>query len=371
MKRFTMFFCLAMVFCLSYGQNRMRRFQPHFKMQARMAPADWFATAEARQTADTILVYQFPSGGWAKNHRWNDPNPDDNELHERAGLKQAMLTTGIGSTIDNDATTSEILFLAKTYNATGEEKYRQAAIKGVRYLLNAQYKNGGWPQFWPSRGSGYDNVKPYADHITFNDDAMVNTMCVLWSIARNEAPYDCLKLSDQEMSQCQQAFDKGVECILNCQMTINGELTVWCQQHDEVTLAPAHARAYELPSYCSAESASIVKLLMELPNPDERVRKAVDAAMRWFEKTKITGYRYKRERDADGQWNAVIVKDETADKLLWARFYDLEQCQPFFCDRDGIPRRNLSDIGSERRNGYGWYNDKPQDLFPIYDKWKK
>ncbi|MBP5799572.1 MAG: hypothetical protein J6W43_06640 [Prevotella sp.] len=33
------------------------------------------------------------------------------------------------------------------------------------------------------------------------------------------------------------------------------------------------------------------------------------------------------------------------------------------------PRRHLSEIGSERRNGYGWYNSRPAMLFPVYEKW--
>ena len=46
----------------------------------------------------------------------------------------------------------------------------------------------------------------------------------------------------------------------------------------------------------------------------------------------------------------------------WARFYDLEEGKPFFCDRDGIPRRNINDIGPERRNGYQWYNTRPKSI---------
>ena len=63
---------------------------------------------------------------------------------------------------------------------------------------------------------------------------------------------------------------KRQECILATQIIKDGEPSVWCQQNDRETLKPAPARAYELPSYCSAESAGIVRLLMELPAPDAR-----------------------------------------------------------------------------------------------------
>ncbi len=133
---------------------------------------------------------------------------------------------------------------------------------------------------------------------------------------------------------------------------------------------PAKARAYELPSFCSQESAAIVKLLMSLPSPDERVIEAVDGAMEWFDSHKLIGLRLKRDgiRGTD-DFNTMFVKDPEAEPI-WARFYDLEDGKPFVCDRDGIPRENLEDIGKERRNGYSWYNSYPAELYPLYDTWK-
>ena len=118
------------------------------------------------------------------------------------------------------------------------------------------------------------------------------------------------------------------------------------------------------------ESAAIVRFLMSLPHPDERVRRSINSAMAWFEKNKITGYRLvkigkKGEPGADTR----LVPDPKAGPL-WARFYDLLNCQPFVCDRDGMPRKHLSDIGPERRNGYSWYNDRPATLYEKYEKWK-
>ncbi|MEZ3557955.1 MAG: pectate lyase, partial [Duncaniella sp.] len=147
-----------------------------------------------------------------------------------------------------------------------------------------------------------------------------------------------------------------------------GNLTVWCQQHDRETYAPAPARAYELASYCSNESAAILRLLMEIPKPDERIRRAVHAGMKWLDEHKIMGYSYTHVND-NGEWNATLVADSDAGPL-WARFYDLENAEPYVCDRDGIPRRHLEDIGHERRNGYGWYSDNASALYPLYEKWK-
>ncbi len=63
-----------------------------------------------------------------------------------------------------------------------------------------------------------------------------------------------------------------------------------------------------------------------------------------------------------------LEPDSTAP-ALWARYYDIDHGEPFVCDRDGIPRRHLSEIGTERRNGYAWYSTKPAALYKLYDKW--
>ena len=116
---------------------------------------------------------------------------------------------------------------------------------------------------------------------------MVNTMTLLRDMVEQKEPYQGDLTDDALRQRMRAAFDKGIECILATQIVTDGELTVWCQQHDRETLKPAKARAYELPSYCSQESAALTQLLMELPHPNARVKRAVNAAMHWFEKTSI------------------------------------------------------------------------------------
>ena len=318
--------------------------------------AEFYQSAEARRIADQVLLYQRVTGGWPKNINMSRPLGDD----ERAKVLKDKERRD-DSTTDNGATSMQMVFLAKVWQATKDDRYKEAFVKGVDYLLSGQYDNGGWPQFWPE-------MHGYQVHITYNDDAMVNTMKLLRDVADEREPYG--GLADKKLrKRCSAAFDKGVECILKTQMRIGGVLTVWCQQHDRETYEPAHARAYELPSYCSSESAGIVRLLMALPNPDDRVKQAVHAAMAWFDKYKLTGLRIVRA----GPWaspdgDTKLVEDATAQPL-WARFYDLKYCEPYVCDRDGLPRRRLEDIGHERRNGYAWFLNRPAELYPLYEQW--
>ena len=57
----------------------------------------------------------------------------------------------------------------------------------------------------------------------------------------------------------------------------------------------------------------------------------------------------------------VVVQDSKAPPI-WARFYDIQTNQPFFCSRDGVPRKTLAEISHERRNGYSWLGDYARDL---------
>ena len=106
---------------------------------------------------------------------------------------------------------------------------------------------------------------------------------------------------------------------------------------------------------------------MTLPDPDTRVKNAVHGAMKWFDTYKLTGLRVERSFEG-GVRNTRLVEDPSAPPM-WGRFYDLKWCEPYVCDRDGIARRRLEEIGPERRNGYGWYNSRAAELYPLYDAW--
>ena len=331
--------------------------KPSFKNLMRETSPEFFQTDEARQVGDQILLYQRVTGGWPKNIDMAKPLSDKERTLVLADKKKRD-----DSTTDNGATTTQMTFLARLFQQTGDERYRDAFRRGVEYLLSGQYENGGWPQFWPE-------MRDYQIHITYNDDAMVNTMTLLRDMAELKEPYQG-DLTDEVLRQrMQAAFDKGIECILATQIIVDGQPTVWCQQHDRETLKPAKARSYELPSYCSAESANITLLLMQLPHPDERIKRAVQGAMHWFDQHKITGYKVVRTGTrGSADYDTRLVEDPNAEPI-WARFYDLEHGEPFVCDRDGIPRRHLHELGSDRRNHYSWYNSRPAMLFPLYEAW--
>jgi pectinesterase len=361
MKRTIIIAAIVAACTAVYAQERKADMPDYsYKNWVRNAPRytdDFLKTDEAKRIAGNVLLYQQTTGGWPKNIKMERiiSSADSLELlKEKENVNE--------STIDNDATSTEIRFLTRMYVCNGNRRYLDAAVRGINYILDSQYDNGGWPQFWP-RNYGYYT------HITYNDRAMVNVMELLREVYTGKAPYDTLPKSTRRKAR--KAFDNGIKCILNTQIKdAEGNLTVWCAQHDEKTLAPAKARAYELPSYSGAESFDIVMLLMSLENPSQSVCKAIEGAVQWLEDHKIE--RLKRENfiNADGKRDYRMV--ESADsEPLWARFYDLETGKPFFCDRDGVKKSDVSDIGYERRNGYGWYSNRGQSVLKRYAKWKE
>lgn len=319
----------------------------------------FFATQEARRIGDQVLLWQRVTGGWPKNVDMCSPMSEE----EKATVASEKGRRN-DSTTDNNATNMQLAYLARLYKATGDTTYRDGFRRGVEYLLSGQYENGGWPQFWPE-------MRDYQIHITYNDNAMVRTMWLIRELMNGAAPYDTPGLlPDGYRRRLLDSFYRGVECILATQITDSeGRLGVWCQQHYRDTYLPAPARAYELPSYCSNESVGILHLLMDVPRPDDRIKRAVHAGMKWLDDHKITGYKYVMT-DSTGFYNRHLEKVAGAGPI-WARFYDLEHGEPYVCDRDGIPRRHLEQIGYERRNGYGWYSDNALSLYGKYHKWAR
>ena len=355
-----------MVVALLAATSFMAQPTMSFKGLLRM-PAEWYATPQAQSIADSVMKYQYPSGGWTKNIDWNLPASGD-KLRERQEVLAQIQGDGIGATIDNGATITEMQFLAKTYAATGRKDHRKAFVRAFDYLLEAQYANGGWPQFYPLRPNDSQGRPPYYNHITFNDNAMYNVMTLLRDIYEGKAPYDALKLSDKYVDRARDAFERGISCILRCQIKKDGRLTVWCQQHDEFTFAPAKARAYELPSFtASNETTSLIELLMSLPEPSDSIITAVSSAVEWLQQHVIRDMQIEYFVNADGKRDRRLVHHFGSN--IWARYYDLQTEEPYVCDRDSRPQPSLEYIGYERRNGYSWYGNTPQRVIDRFPDW--
>lgn len=322
-----------------------------------------YSPDKVAEIAQNILLFQRENGGWPKDY--------DMLAILNSRQVQAVRDTRdrADTSFDNDNIHPQVDYLARAYAATGEGSWRDACLRGFDFMLEAQLPNGGFPQRYP-KSSGYSK------HITFNDGVMVGIMIVLMDAAENAPQWKWLD-SDRRRN-AQAAVDRGIECILNCQIKDGGKRTGWCQQHDEVTFEPASARTFELASNCAQDTAAIVRLLMRVDKPSPRVVAAIDSAVTWLDENKLTGIRVERVAAAKEQYDrhiadydVVIVKDESAPPL-WARHYELGTNRPIFADRDGRKRYALGEISRERRTGNTWYGKWPRTLVEKeHSKWRK
>ena len=330
-------------------------------------PAPWYAEAEARRVADTIVSFQTPAGGWGKNVDRSGPPrlrgqyyvPVEHLPAFARGDIQADESWNYVGTIDNNATTSELRFLARVQAALpGPEgaPYRAALLKGIRYLLAAQFPNGGWPQVYPLQGG-------YHDALTYNDDAFAQVATLLAHVGARQGDYAFVPA--RLAAEAANAARRAVTLVLDTQVIVDGKRTVWGQQHDALTLAPAGARNFEPVALSSDESADLLIFLMEQPRTP-RIEAAVRAGAVWLRAQAIYGFAWKKAEDGNRR---LIAAPGTGP--LWSRYYDIRTFKPIFGDRDRSIHDDVNELSPERRNGYSWYNAGPTRALAAYAKWER
>lgn len=310
--------------------------------------------------AESILAWQRNNGGWGKAV----PNLNDyNNVQTATQLASALASkNNLDTTIDNGHVTTELRWLLADYKTTNNPIYLAAAEKAIDFLFLAQYANGGWPQYFPDKSL-------YRHQITYNDGAMANVMNVMWDIQKGKNNLELV--NPVYKAKAIDSFNRGIDIMLKTQITYKGKKTVWCAQHDEISLQPALARAYELPSFSGSESVGIVRVLMLVENPSTAVQQAIKDAIDWFDTFKIVGITTQKITDLTQTSGLDVIVVSAPGTVSWARFYDLNNSDPMFCGRDGIPKLTLAEIENERRVGYSWYGNWASNLIGSeYTSWK-
>lgn len=322
-----------------------------------------YPESEIIKIADNMLLFQRNNGGWPKNYDMQAilmPEQTDSLIRTK---------NQTNTTFDNSTTYTHIAYLAKVYHLAKLEKYRDACVKGLNFILNAQYENGGWPQYFPLE------KKKYSRRITLNDGAYIGIMTLLKQIADKQLEFDFI--DSKLRQQLEVSYQKGIDCLLKMQIVDSGQLTVWCQQHDEITLQPAWARAFEPPSICNGESAGVVLFLMSLDQPEPAIIQAIQASVKWFQESKIQNTRVETISSTaeKSQWRTystdkVVVTDSAAPPI-WTRYYEIGSHRPLFCDRNSKFLYSLAEVSRERRAGYAWYTYAPQEVLDLYLEWQQ
>ncbi|HYN82865.1 MAG TPA: pectate lyase [Gemmatimonadaceae bacterium] len=330
----------------SAGKTRMvaAPFAQSFEVDRTMNRA-WFATDNARTIAEAILSFQAPNGGWSKHVSYaaGPRKPGQSYFSESAEWQWI-------STIDNSSTTEQMLFLVLADSVRTDERFRAAYLRGLEYLVAAQFPNGCWPQVWPLMGS-------YHDAATFNDDATMNTLITLQRAATGNPQFVPTALRDRARS----GAERGIQCVLDAQVKVDGKLTAWGQQHDPLSLQPTSARSYELTSLTAQESASLLRFLIRQRPVTARLALAIQAAAEWLKAVKLQGYTYDFQTGRH---------DSPGAGPIWARMYEIGTNRPIFSDRNGIKLYDWN-LLKDRRLGYAWYTYAPVLALRQYEAWAR
>ena len=319
----------------------------HYK---RYHPSDYIGIA------NNFVAYQNEDGGWPKNIDWL-------AIVDADSLKATLSEHYQQSTFDNRNTWPQIKYLARAYLITHNEAYKKGVLKGINYIFNTQYENGGW--------RGWD-----VDAITYNDDVMTGIMNLLLDIKEGK---DYFSFLPEELKQkAVTALNKAIDLTLKCLIVVNGEKTAWGQQHDHNTFKSVGARTFELAGITANESVSVLRFLMRLDHPNNSVINAIESGVKWLKKSKINNLRVDTIDVPKGTYPGLTltidrkaVYDPQA-KPIWARYYEIETNRPFMCTRQGKKVYKLEDVNPERRAGYAWYGYWPEQLLELeYPLWKE
>jgi PelA/Pel-15E family pectate lyase len=294
------------------------------------------------------------------------------------------------------------LTFLRAYEATGDERYLEAAVGVADALIWGQLEPGGWyytvdflgEHRWKYRHEEWndededdlcvfdDNVCQEAIRLMMAVDGTLGrepyhgaTMYALEFMLESQFPNgawpqmyplsgdypdsyrDYYTFNDQAMNDCisvmMEAYRRyGDERYLRS-AEMGGSFIIisqipdpqggWAQQY-LWNITPAWARAFEPPAVCSKVTGhNIITLLdLYLLTGNETYLSPIPSALDWLNRS-------------------------TIGEDLWARFYELGTNRPIYGDRDGKIYYNLSDISEERRLGYSWDGAYGRNAKRMYD----
>jgi len=327
------------------GVNHWR--SGHADGYARLDPQQY------RQIADNLLLLQRRSGGWPVNQ-------DPLRVLDAAARAAALVAQEEpGGSFDNRTTYTQVDYLVEAFARSGDTRYRDAALRGLDFILDQQIERcGGWPHSVPARTD-------YHDRITFADDVTSGVLTTLRQV--QDAPRFAF-VDAARRARVATAVQRGDACLLRLQVRQHGQPTLWAGQYDATTLQPAPGRKFELAALVTDESVGVVRYLMSIPDPSPQTVQAIEGALAWFQANALHGLRlqtFDAPAEQFAHHRSTVDRRLLADPaapLLWGRFHDLADNSVVLANRHGERLQTYEQVGRERRTGYHWYGTWPQAL---------
>jgi len=247
----------------------------HLYLDCYAVTGEAFYYRAARQVADGIIGAQHPSGGWNYLHDFAGEE-SARRWHETIGKNGWRLEEFHhyypNATFDDAGTSEASQFLLRLYLIRRERALREPVERSIRFVLNSQYANGGWPQRYP-RVAGEVHYAPY---ITFNDDVADENIKFLLMVYHT--------LGD---SRALEAIRRAMDVFPLTQQP--APQAGWSLQHHHETLAPMGARSYEPESLASHTTAGNIAQMLDFYEwtGEERFIARIPEALDWLDSLRL------------------------------------------------------------------------------------
>lgn len=307
------------------------------------------------KTADFVVSWQMDYeglGGWSKNfddriysRKWDGEEPISHTF-----TRDNQLPT---SSIDNDATTSHILYLAAVYDQYGGEKYKQAIHKAMDMILHMQHEEGSWGEMYPEQT--YE-TSLFENRGTILQKVHYNNMSLFQKVLMNTYPFDNDLFDTAYKERIQESYDKGLEFIIKSQIKQQGTLAGWAGKYDEKNYEPIWARSFEPPAIAGFDTAMILFHLLSIEEKNDDVIQAIYYGVMWMYENVTLDMEYRSTTHP--------YFFEVSGMKMWYTFHDLETNEGIYAF-EGEILQDIMDLPEERRHGYGWATERG---FQIYDE---
>lgn len=251
----------------------------HLYLDCFHATRDEFYYQAAMDVAEGLIAAQHPAGGWnylydfageESTRRWYDTIGKNGwrleEFHHYYG----------NATFDDAGTSEASQFLLRLYLERRARSLREPLDRAVRFVLDSQYENGGWPQRYPRVDGGLHGRPDYTHQITFNDDVAGENIKFLLMVYQT--------LGDERALA---AIRKAMDIFIATQQP--APQAGWGLQHDAQTLRPIGARTYEPDALTTHTTATNIGQLLNFYEwtGEERFIARVPEALAWLDSVRL------------------------------------------------------------------------------------
>lgn len=265
---------------------------------AYQATGDRYYLEAARAAGNCLVRGQLRSGGWTYRIEF-DPSQRRRYAYRVDPPREGSRPRNT-STLDDNTTQAALRLLMRLDKALdfGDATIHEAAEYGLSALLKVQYPIGAWPQrfdappdpeAFPVKRASYPESwprtypgRPYGADYTFNDNAMGDTIDVMFEAWRTYGE-----------QKYRAAAERAGEFILLAQMP--EPQPAWAQQYD-AQMHPAWARKFEPPAVTGGESQGVLRTLLQIyrETGDKKYLEPIPRAIAYFRRSQLPDGRLAR-----------------------------------------------------------------------------